>query len=118
MGAWLPILTKRNRRVLFIDAFAGPGEYSEGEPGSPVIALRSLIDHSAKQRIQSEVTYLFIEKQRERSEHLNDVLGRLKDELPSYCKYRVIHSSFDETLTGVLDNIDQQRHAGPSLRND
>ena len=28
MGAWLPIMTRWNGRVLFIDAFAGPGEYS------------------------------------------------------------------------------------------
>ena len=34
MGAWLPILTSWNGRVLFIDAFAGPGEYTGGEAGS------------------------------------------------------------------------------------
>ena len=38
LDAWLPIMRKHNGRVLFIDAFAGPGEYAEGEPGSPVIA--------------------------------------------------------------------------------
>ena len=39
MNAWLPIMTRWNGRVLFIDAFTGPGEYSRGEPGSPIIAL-------------------------------------------------------------------------------
>ena len=107
MGAWLPILTSWNGRVLFIDAFAGPGENLGGEPGSPVIALRSLIDHQHKQRIKSEVTYLFIEKDPERCGHLSEVLSGLQDQLPSYCRYRVINSTFDETLTGVLDNIDQ-----------
>lgn len=33
--AWLPIMVKWNNRVLFIDGFAGPGEYSKGEDGSP-----------------------------------------------------------------------------------
>ncbi len=108
MGAWLPILTSWNGRVLFIDAFAGPGEYSRGEDGSPVIALRSLINHRARNRILSEVKYLFIEKESDRCEHLKRVLGVFDGELPSNCNYEVINSTFDETLTSVLDHIDQQ----------
>ena len=108
MGAWLPIMTKWNGRVLFIDAFAGPGEYSGGEPGSPVIALRALIDHPARNQMQNEINYLFIEKDPERKEHLDGVLSRLKGELPSNCNYNVFKSTFDETLKSVLDTIDQQ----------
>ena len=52
MGAWLPIMSRWNGRVLFIDAFAGPGKYSGGEPGSPVIAIRSLTDHRAKNQMR------------------------------------------------------------------
>ena len=109
MQAWLPIMTRWNGRVLFIDAFAGPGEYSGGEPGSPVIALRALIDHRAKNRIRSEVNYLFIESDPRRSKHLGKVLGDLDDQLPASCNYDVITSTFDETLTDVLDYIDEQR---------
>ncbi|MCY3958062.1 MAG: three-Cys-motif partner protein TcmP [Chloroflexi bacterium] len=109
MQAWLPIMTKWNGRVLFIDAFAGPGEYSGGEPGSPVIALRALIDHRAKSYIRSEVNYLFIEDDPDRSSHLQDILDDLEDELPSRCNYDVITSTFDETLTEVLDDIERQR---------
>lgn len=109
MQAWLPIMTRWNGRVLFIDAFAGPGEYSGGEPGSPVIALRSLIDHRAKSRIRSEVNYLFIENDPRRSKRLEEVLGDLEDQLPASCNYDVITSTFDETLTDVLDYIDEQR---------
>ena len=32
MNAWLPIMSSWNGRVLLIDAFAGSGEYSGGEP--------------------------------------------------------------------------------------
>ena len=109
MGAWLPILTSWNGRVLFIDAFAGPGEYTGGEPGSPVIALRALIDHRARNQMRSEVKYLFIEKDEERSVHLKQALSSLDGRLPSNCNYTVINSTFDETLTEVLDHIDQQR---------
>ena len=109
MQAWLPIMTKWNGRVLFIDAFAGPGKYSSGEPGSPVIALRALIDHRDRRQFGSEMTYLFIEKDAARSEHLGGVLGDLNDQLPSKCKYEVINSTFDETLTDVLDKLEAQR---------
>ncbi len=109
MGAWLPILTSWNGRVLFIDAFAGPGEYSGGEPGSPVIALQALIQHQAKDRIRSEVRYLFIEKDTDRCEHLEQVLTGLDGGLPPRCNYQVINSTFDETLTDVLDYIEEQR---------
>ena len=109
MGAWLPILTSWNERVLFIDAFAGPGEYSNGEPGSPVIALRALIDHRARNQIRNEVNYLFIEQNEARSKHLEVVLGEIQPTLPLKCNYEVINSTFDETLTEVLDSIDEQK---------
>ena len=109
MGAWLPILTSWNGRVLFIDAFAGPGEYSNGEPGSPVIALRALIDHRARNQIRSEVNYLFIEQNEARSKYLEVVLGEIQPMLPPKCNYEVINSTFDETLTEALDSIDEQK---------
>ena len=58
--AWLPIMTKYNQRVLYIDGFAGPGSYAGGEDGSPLIALKSARDHHA--RPKSEVAFIFIEK--------------------------------------------------------
>ncbi len=109
MQAWLPIMTKWNERVLFIDAFAGPGEYSGGEPGSPVIALQALIEHRAKNRMQSDINYLFIEVDRDRCQHLTRVLDSLKGQLPPNCSYKVINSTFDKTLTEVLDNVEEQR---------
>lgn len=109
MGAWLPIMTRWNGRVLFIDAFAGPGEYSDGEPGSPVIALRSLIGHRAKGQMRSEINYLFIENDSGRCERLAQVLDGLNGQLPPNCNYEVINSTFDDTLTDVLDDIDEQK---------
>lgn len=33
VNAWLPILGSTRQRILFIDGFAGPGEYAGGEEG-------------------------------------------------------------------------------------
>ena len=43
LSAWFPILSSTNPpRVFYIDGFAGPGRYSSGEDGSPIVALKAL----------------------------------------------------------------------------
>ncbi len=116
MDAWLPIMTSRNGNVLFIDAFAGPGKYSNGEDGSPVIALKSLIDHNSRGSMGSKIYYLFIEKDPERSLHLRGVLEDIKPQIPANCFYKVINSTFDETLNEALNSIERQnRNLAPSF---
>src|SRR5205085_8844993 len=84
LDAWFPILTRQafrlqqqyrtlqSREILFIDGFAGPGEYEMGEPGSPVIALKAALEHSASFPVP--VRMLFIEHRKDRFEHLKQVL--------------------------------------------
>ena len=55
------------------------------------------------------MNYLFIEKDESRSRHLEGVLADLKVQLPPRCNCSVINSTFDETLTGVLNDIEEQR---------
>ena len=45
LGAWFPILSRSSGRIVFFDGFAGPGEFEGGEPGSPILALQTLLDH-------------------------------------------------------------------------
>lgn len=42
LQAWWPIMLQRFPRATYIEGFAGPGIYSGGEPGSPIIAIRTL----------------------------------------------------------------------------
>ena len=46
--AWLPILATTQGRLLYIDGFAGPGEYQNGAPGSPLVILNAARDHKHK----------------------------------------------------------------------
>ena len=62
--AWLPILGRYNSRLLYIDAFAGPGEYSKGEDGSPLVILKAARDHVL--RPSCELVCLFIESDDDR----------------------------------------------------
>ena len=105
MQAWLPIMARSNERVLFVDAFAGPGEYKGGEPGSPVIALQTFKQHSAFDQLNGRVMFKFIEKEKDRINHLAGVLEQ-QGFLPS--DYIDLYpSTFDQTLGNVLDQIDQ-----------
>ena len=73
LQAWTPILTQGGfRELLYVDGFAGPGRYSRGEDGSPVIALRSALGHHA--RIAATVRFLFIEKDEERARILQEIV--------------------------------------------
>ena len=108
MQAWLPIMTSFNGRILFIDAFAGPGKYLGGEDGSPLIALRALTEHAALDRMKSEIVYLFIEKDSDRAQHLEITLEQFKSYIPVNCTSEVINSTFDDTLTEVLDSVEEQ----------
>ena len=109
MGAWLAIMRRWNGRVLFIDAFAGPGEYAGGEDGSPIIALKSLIDHRAKEKMPGAITYMFIESEPARKRHLEDVVKQLENEIPENCDIIIHNATFDEKLTEVLDKIDDHK---------
>lgn len=109
LEGWLPKLGLKNNRLLFIDGFAGPGRYTGGEDGSPIIALNALREHRAKLDLKAEVVFLFIEKDAARADYLRDLLKQQDLKPPPIVKQQVITSAFKETLTDVLDNIDAQR---------
>jgi len=108
LDAWLPILGMNRRRILFIDGFAGPGKYSEGEDGSPIIALNALCEHRSKARIIAEVAFLFIEENHERATHLKELVAQLMPNLPPKCSAHVIEGKFDITMSEALDYLEDQ----------
>src|SRR5713226_7063464 len=75
LEAWFPILGRWNGRVLFIDGFAGPGIYANGEPGSPLIALMTLLEHPMFTRLHCEFVFLFMEPEEDRAASLNAQLA-------------------------------------------
>jgi three-Cys-motif partner protein len=108
LDAWIPIMASWNGRILFIDGFAGPGEYENGEHGSPVIALNALREHTAKEAFRGEIGFVFIEKDHDRVEHLETVIQPLRANLPTEAWIDVNHGEFDERMTEVLDQVDAQ----------
>jgi three-Cys-motif partner protein len=64
------------REILYIDGFAGPGEYIGGEAGSPIIALDTALAY--KPPLQAKVHFLFVEKDSDRAGHLKQQIARRK----------------------------------------
>ena len=108
LKAWLPILGSGSDRIIFIDGFAGPGYYSEGEEGSPIIALRTFCEHRSREIINAAVGFFFIESRPDRAECLEQVIAEWEPDLPDNCRVKVKCGKFDSAMTEVLDRLEEQ----------
>ncbi len=102
LDAWLPILGTYNKRVVYLDGFAGPGRYTGGEPGSPIVALEAALTHQAK--LPGELVFLFIEKDTDRADHLEGEIAKLPL-TPSF-KVQIQIGTFADKLGKMLDDLD------------
>ena len=111
MDAWLPIILSKFERAMFVDAFAGPGEYENGELGSPVIALNALTQHSSQSMMTGQMDYVFIEERLDRFVHLKKVIGRqrTKGSIPSICRISMFNDRFAHVLPKLIASIRSER---------
>jgi three-Cys-motif partner protein len=110
LGAWFPIMAKYNQRVMFYDAFAGPGEYTGGELGSPMIALQTLLDHDhfASMR-QAEFFLLFNEQDAACAAHLDGLVTEFREARkpwPPNVMIGITNATFIELTTEMTDHVD------------
>lgn len=77
MSAWFPIMAKQFREtgITFFDGFAGPGEYTNSQESSPVIAMEQALRPEVT-RWGTQTRLVFVEDDRRRAEHLSDLLDR------------------------------------------
>ena len=96
-GAWSSF-QRRPDDEFETDRFAGPGRYSKGEDGSPVIALRIAVEQTAQ---NTTVMFLFVDLKQERA----DVLQTTVDSIDRPATFRVKVAggqSFDEAFEEFL----------------
>jgi three-Cys-motif partner protein len=86
LQAWVPILSQGKFPLLvFIDGFSGPGRYSKGEEGSPIIAVKAVADQP--KAISSKIDFHFIELNKSRADHLVEEIQSLN--LPSNLSIKI-----------------------------
>jgi three-Cys-motif partner protein len=103
LDAWFPIMAASNRRIVYLDGFSGPGRYTGGQPGSPIVALQSALTHRAN--LTAELVFLFIEERRDRADHLSTEIENLQS--PERFKIEVRCGQFATKLTEILDALDR-----------
>ncbi len=116
LKAWFPILAQsRNRRIIFLDGFAGPGIYQGGEPGSPIIALKTLIKHSVfPQSEQTEFIFIFVEKDKERFSILENEVKKFWEKQtngqPDNVIIKTLNASLKKTATEIICELNKQKN--------
>ncbi len=111
LEAWLPILSYSARvraalgpgKLVLVDGFAGPGRYSTGEDGSPLIMLKAFLEHDQRELITANLIYLFIEERTDRVGRLKEEVATL--ELPSQVTVQIEQGRFQDVFTDLLDDI-------------
>lgn len=104
---WFPILGTKVPKVIYLDGFAGPGVYSNGEAGSPIIAIKTATDHRFADRFKN-IIFWFIEKELDRKEKLEQILKDKFSQLPEKFQYEVERSEFVPSLEKTLDDIEDR----------
>ncbi len=101
LQAWTPILSHGGfPDIIYIDGFAGPGRYSEGEDGSPIIALRAALDQSIPS--STRLFFLFVERDPERAAVLQEIVDGIQR--PSNFRVKVAPgSTFEAEVTELIE---------------
>jgi three-Cys-motif partner protein len=111
LDAWLPIMGSWNGRILIIDGFAGPGRYTGGEDGSPLIALRAVLEHRhLAKHVDAglEVRFHFVEERKDRVAVLQEELVKFQvaTPLPKGVYLTVAADRFDAYLGKILTSLE------------
>jgi three-Cys-motif partner protein len=116
LHAWFPIIASRSKAINVIDGFAGPGEYEDHEPGSPLLMIDAFVGHKNKTPAMeaAQVYYDFIEERPDRVEHLSNLLSTLT--LPPNVHVAPVHQgSFDKVMGALLDAIPATSGLAPTF---
>jgi three-Cys-motif partner protein len=106
LKAWFPIICRWNNRVNYVDGFAGPGKYTGGEDGSPIIAMSVAINHTTK--LKNQINFIFIEKDDDRAEFLKkEIVTRT---IPLNFNWQVVKGEFHSETMELLDYLEKDNN--------
>ncbi len=119
LRAWFPILSRgRNfNRIIYIDGFAGPGRYGQGEDGSPIVALKAALG-SLMNPIQTPCEFHFVEHKRRAVNALRANIDHLRRQWPIPTSIEIfIHErmTFEEAYDRHIRSRLQQNPAAPAF---
>jgi three-Cys-motif partner protein len=129
LQAWFPIMLSLDKGVTYAEGFAGPGEYEKPEPdspmipGSPIIAVRTLLRARTQPTSDAPAYLLLVDDNKARCAHLRGLLlaelgtldpkellrrGLVVDVQPGTCEEKIPetfrqHAVFRRPLLAIFD---------------
>lgn len=112
LGGWFPILASFSGHVLYVDCHAGRGRHETGDPGSPLVALTTLLGHRFRNGIltRCQVHFIFLEEIPNHAQSLQSELGKLGP-MPQNIDVRIANQDYERVLREALDYLEQARHS-------
>lgn len=101
LKAWFGIMAQTHPQICYVDGFAGPGIYLDGEIGSPLIALNTAYTHKLLPRFK-QIYMVFIENQKERAQQLKESCAKKFPKLPPNIHYDIRNGSFSDTFSDIF----------------
>ena len=110
LGGWFAKLGSWAGRVLYFDTHAGRGKYLTGELGSPLVALTTLLHHTARDRLLQKCTFSFflIEKDDDNLHHLANEIKEL-GKLPKGIEVQSMVGDYSRHLEEFLTSLGNSR---------
>jgi three-Cys-motif partner protein len=105
LGGWFPILASFKGKVLYIDCHAGRGRHDTGQEGSPVLAIKLLLDHSYRNSIlaTTEVNFILFEIDKQNYDLLCEELNKL-GKLPPKINVIPIQADYADALRQIIED--------------
>lgn len=121
LGAWFGILgqSRYDSRVVVLDGFAGPGRYDDGELGSPIVALNTLLEHKAFTNFTgTDFVFVFNEWNSERFVSLQREIYMVQERhspWPVNVHIEAHNVNFQDLTRDILDAIPEGRQLAPTF---
>ena len=113
LNGWFPKLGSWAGRILYVDTHAGRGRHASGHEGSPLVALRTFLEHKHRERIlrNCEVRFVFMEENPEHLSSLESELATLVEQEP-LSRGVTVDPYGDDFHTVMQESLDALRAAG------
>ena len=107
---WFPKLGYWSGRIVYLDTHAGRGKHTGGQLGSPLVALRTLLEHRFRDELlkRSEVVFFFIERDESNLNSLRQEIQSL-GVLPKRIVIKTVASDCFEALSSLVASFDQRK---------
>ncbi|OBA38985.1 three-Cys-motif partner protein TcmP [Gordonia sp. 852002-51296_SCH5728562-b] len=121
LGAWFGIFgrSRFHQAVNLLDGFAGPGTYENGEPGSPILAITTLLSHrDFDSYSDTRFNFVFNERDPARYSSLTDVVTNTqaaRAPWPANVRVAVRNDDFQDLARQLLDSIGPNKQLAPTF---